>query len=241
MAYQETDARGRLWQTKLTANDLTPIEGAEKLGAIRELGDGRRFRYIRMTGGNCALGTVLMPATLVTVTDVSAAGTTVGPDGATTTLITDADATWTNDAYINWYFQVATAGTGSQEPIKIVGNTKTTLTLEKSITTTVVAGDDGEILAGTGAGVISSSGDLDIACVGVGIGTITQNYYGWVQVGGPGGILGDSFAEGESICPGGNADGQAIVCDNDADNNVIAVCIAASGDNEVQFVDFRIA
>ncbi|KKL87835.1 hypothetical protein LCGC14_1930740 [marine sediment metagenome] len=242
MAYQEQDAYGRLWQTKLTANDSTPIEGAEKLGAVRELADGRRFRYVQMTGTAGALGELLMPATLVTVTDATSASGT-GPDGATTTIITDADAAFTADAYINWYFQLATSMTGSTEPLKIVGNSATTLTLEKSIATALASGgtDDGEILAGTAAGILSSASDLDVAVIGVCVGTLTQNYYGWVQVAGPAAVMSDALGEGESVCPGGNADGQAISADTDADNNIIGVCIGASGTNENGLVDLRIA
>ena len=136
----EENTPSKIFTTKLTANDAT---AQEPLGIIRELADGRKFRYVQMTGSALALGKLIMPATKVTVTDVSVGSTTNGPDGATTTLITDADAAWTVDAYIGWYFQVKTGGSGSKEPIKIVGNTKTTLTLEKQLTTTVAALDDG--------------------------------------------------------------------------------------------------
>ena len=241
MAYQEADARGRLWQTKLTANDSTPVEGAEKLGAIREIADGRRFRYVKMTGGAGSLGLLLMEATKVTVTDATSASG-VGPDGATTTIITDSDATWTVDAYINWYFQLATSMTGSTEPIKIVGNTATTLTLEKSIATALAAGgtDDGEILAGTAAGIGTTSGDLDTAVIGACIGTLTQNYYGWVQVAGIGAMLSDAITEGLAVSSGGNATGHGIARAG-VDDNYIGVCIAASGTDENCLVNFSIA
>ncbi len=241
MAYQETDARGRLWQTKLTANDSTPIEGAEKLGAIRELGDGRQFRYIRMTGGAIALGQLVVAATKVTITDASATSSTIGPDGASTTLVTDPDADWTPDAYINWHFQVATALTGSTEPIKVVGNTKTTLTLEKTITTAMVADDDGEILAATAAGKISAVTDTHQVVIGVGIGTLTQNYYGWVQITGPAAVISHAITENEVACPGGAAGGEALDCDNDADNTPIGTTISTSGTDEYACVNLRLA
>lgn len=239
MAYQNNDAYGRVWQTALTANDSTAVEGVEKLGGIRELADGRVFRYIKMTGADGSLGEVLMPATKVTVTDVSAGSTTVGPDGATTTLITDSDATWTTDAYIGWYFQVATAGTGSTEPLKIVGNTATTLTLEKSLATTVIAGDDGEILAGNSAGVSTTSGDLSMPTVGVCIGTITENYYGWVQVRGIAAVQSDAITEFVTVSPGGNAGGDAVAY-NAVGDNTIGVCVTASGTDENCMVDLSI-
>ena len=237
MAYQ-TQGSSTIFNTLLTANDSTR---KETLGTMRELADGRRFRYIRMTGGAAALGTVLIPAAVVTVTDVSAGGTTVGPDGASTTLITDSDATWVANAYVGWYWQTKAGGTGTTEPIKIVGNTTTTLTLEKTLGTTVIAGDDGEILPGVAAAIISAVTDTGQPVVGIGIGTLTENYYGWVQTAGIAAVLGDTITENESICPGGNAEGQAIVADADADNNVIGVCVGASGDNQNQMVDLRIA
>ena len=238
MAYQEKDAYGKLWSTKLTANDSTP---KETLGAMRELVDGRRFRYIQMTGSAGALGQVLMPATKVAVTNATSANG-VGPDGATTTIITDGDAAWTPDAYIGWYFQLATGMTGSTEPIRIVGNTATTLTLEKSITTALAAGgtDDGEILAGTSAGVLSTAGDIDVACVGICIGTLTQNYYGWVQTAGPAAVMSHAISEGVSVAPGGAAAGEALAAASH-DDNIIGVCIAASGTDEYSLVDLRIA
>ena len=238
MSYQEQGASS-IFSTKLTANDST---AQEALGGLRELADGRRYRYVQMTGSAAALGQVLMPATKVAVTNATSADGT-GPDGATTTIITDSDASWTSDAYKGWYYQTATSMTGSTEPIKIVGNTATTLTLEKSITTALTSAgtDDGEILAGTAAGILSTAGDLDIACVGVAVGTITEDYYGWVQTAGPAAVLSHAITEGESICPGGAAAGEAIAADNDADNNVIGVCIAASGTDEFSFADLRIA
>lgn len=241
MAYQETDAKGRIWNTKITANDSTPREGAEKLGAIREFGDGRRFRYVKMTGGACENGLLLMEATKVTVTDATSASG-VGPDGATTTIITDADGSFTVDAYIGWYFQLATSMTGSTEPIKIVGNSATTLTLERTIATALDSGgtDDGEIIAGTAAGIGTTSGDLDTAVIGVGIGTITQNFYGWVQVSGIGGMLSDAITEGLAVSSGGNATGHGIARAG-ADDNYIGVCIAASGTDEICLVNFNIA
>ena len=238
MAYQEKSGIKSIDATKLTANDST---AQQTLGTLRELADGRKFRYIKMTGSALALGQIVMPATKVAVTNATSANG-VGPDGATTTIITDSDAAWTPGAYEGWYFQVATGMTGSTEPIKIVANSVTTLTLEKQITTALSSAgtDDGEILAGTAAGILSTANDLDVDCLGVGIGTITQNYYGWVQVAGPAAVVSDAITEGDKICPGGNAAGQGIAM-GDYTDNAIGVCVAASGTDEYCFVDLRIA
>lgn len=238
MAYQD-GPKGKLWNTKLTANDST---AKEIIGAIRELADGRAFRYVKMTGGTCALGQVNTIAAAVAISNLTSADG-VGPDGATTTIITDSDASWTADAYVGYYYQTTTGGTGSTEPIKIVANTATTLTLEKSIATALAAGgtDDGEIVAPLGIAAIATANDLDQPVSGVGIGTLTQNYYGWLQIRGYAAVLGDTLTEGESICPGGNANGQAIVADSDADNTIIGYVVAASGDNECNFCCLTIA
>ena len=212
MAYIESTP-STIFETKLTANDST---AKEELGMTRNGSNGRAYRYIQMTGSALSLGGLIMPATKVAVTNATSADGT-GPDGATTTIITDDDATWTVDAYKGWYFQCATSMTGSTEPIMIVGNTATTLTLEKSITTDLASGgtDDGEIVAGNGAGILTTANDLDIPCLGAGIGTITENYYGWVQIRGMGAMLSDAITEGETVSPGGNAAGQGIACDTD--------------------------
>ncbi len=238
MAYQTNDLYG-MWSTKLTANDST---AKETPGAVRELVDGRKFRYIKMTGSALSLGLLVMPATKVAVTNASSANGT-GPDGATTTIITDADATWTVDAYIGWYFQCATAMTGSTEPIKIVGNTANTLTLEKSIGTALATAgtDDGEIVAGTAAGILTAVTDEGQPVIGVGIGTITENYWGWVQMEGIAAVVGDTLTENESISPGGNAVGQAIISTNDSDNVIIGNVIATSGTNEFSLCQIHIS
>lgn len=229
MAYQ-TNSQGKIWKTLLTANDST---AQEEPGVIRELVDGRKFRYIKMTGSALSLGLLVMPATKVGCTDVTSANGT-GPDGATTTIITDANATWTPNAYVGWYYANLTAMTGSQEPIKIVGNTATTLTLEKQLATACSSAgtDDGEIIAGTAAGILTAVTDEGQPVIGVGIGTITENYWGWVQTEGIAAVVGDTLTENESISPGGNAVGQAIVSTNDSDNVIIGNVIATAGNNE---------
>ena len=239
MAYSTQNAKRGIFGTLLTANDAT---AKETLGSIRELADGRRFRYTRMTGSALALGQIIMPATKVAVTNATSA-TGVGPDGANTTIITDSDAAWTPNIYVGWYYQTATAMTGSTEPIKIVGNTATTLTLEKQITTalTTAGTDDGEIIAVNAAGILSTANDLSVHSIGVGIGAITQNYYGWVQIQGPAAVWSDAVTEGYGVCPGGDAAGKGIAQDANGFNTQIGICIAASGTAEYSLVNLRIA
>jgi len=239
MAYKETSVP-TIWNTKLTANDST---AKETLGVIRVLDDGRAFRYIKMTGGALAMGQLAKPAAAVAITNLTAASGN-GPDGATTTIITDTGATMTADQYKDWFFKCDTGMTGSTEAIKIVGNTATTLTLEKSITTTLAVGgtDDGEILPPPGVCIISAVTDASQPCSGVGVGTITQNYHGWVQVRGFGNVLGTAaLTETQPITPGGAATAGQAADGSAATDNVIGICIAAGGANEYNLVDLKIA
>lgn len=227
MAYQERDVDGRLQSTKLTANDST---AQLDIGTIRRLTDGRTFRYVQMTGGALALGKGAVPAAASAITNLTSASG-VGPDGATTTIITDADATWTADAYVGYYFKVDTSMTGSEEAIKIVGNTATTLTLEKSITTALASGgtDDGEIIPPLGVVVISAIDTADQVCAGFGIGTITEDYFGWVQLKGYGNVIPTSaLTEGQNFTLGGaTTTGQVKVGALVTDGSWVGTVVAA--------------
>jgi len=241
MAYQEEDADNRVWATKLTANDSI---AKEVIGSIRKLVDGRVFRYVKMTGAALAQGKLVRPAAVTAITNLTSA-TGTGPDGATTTIITDADGAMTTDAYVGYYFQVATGGTGSTEAIKIVANTATTLTLEKSIGTALAAGgtDDGEIIPPKGVVRLTAVTTPSQNTAGVGIGTITENYFGWVQKEGQGNVICSSaVTEGYPITPGGaSVTGQAMVGTSAATDEIIGFVRAAAGTNEMAMVDLCIA
>ena len=238
MSYQEQGASS-IFSTKLTANDST---AQEALGGLRELADGRRYRYVQMTGSAAALGQVLMPATKVAVTNATSADGT-GPDGATTTIITDSDASWTSDAYKGWYYQTATSMTGSTEPIKIVGNTATTLTLEKSITTALTSAgtDDGTLQAPRAVVQKNSADDLTAVLCGVGIGTITENYYGWIQTRGYAAVISTAALVDGEVCSSGGATtaGQAVVRAG-ATENILGVTVRAGGTDDFQLVDLLV-
>ena len=240
MAYQEGEV-GLLRETKLTANDST---AQTTLGSIRELNDGRKFRYVKMTGGALAQGKLVRPAAVTAITNLTSA-TGIGPDGANTTIITDADGAMTTDAYIGYYFKVDTGMTGSTEAIKVVANTATTLTLEKSIGIALTAAgtDDGELIPPKGVVRITAVTTPSQNTAGVGIGTITENYYGWVQFRGEGNVICSSaVTEGYPITPGGaSVTGQAMVATAIGTDEVIGYVRAAAGTNEMALVDLVIA
>jgi hypothetical protein len=240
MAFQEKDINGRLQSTKLTSNDST---AKEVLGTIRRLIDGRAFRYVKMTGGALAQGKIVKNAASVAITDLTSADG-VGPDGATTTIITDSNASWTPDAYIGYYFKVDTGGTGSEEAIKIVGNTATTLTLERSIGTDLASGgtDDGEIIPSASVVIITAVDDASQPVSGVGIGTITENYFGWVQIKGMGNVLATTaLTETQPVTAGGATTTGQAADGSAATDVVIGTTIAAGSNNAFQAVMLNIA
>lgn len=238
MAYEEKDIDGRLQSTKLTANDST---AQLPIGTIRRLEDGRAFRYVQMTVGALAIGQLVKAAAVVDIDDLSTADG-VGPDGATTTIVTKSGATWTPDAYVGWYFKADTGGGGTEEAIKIVGNSATTLTLEKSIGTDMTADDDGEIVAPLGVVIITTTTTATQKACGVGIGTITQDYFGWVQIRGYANVLATTgLTETKEATPGGaTTPGQAADSGGTTDY-MIGWCVAAGGNNKQQLIYLNIA
>jgi hypothetical protein len=101
--------------------------------------------------------------------------------------------------------------------------------------------DDGEIIAPIYVAAIATASNLSQPCSGVGIGTLTQNYYGWLQTRGYAGVLGDTLTEGYSINPGGNANGQAAINTTNSFERTIGYCVATSGDNEMALCMLSIA
>ena len=239
MAYQGNTV-SKIFSTKLTANDST---AKETLGTVRELADGRKFRYVKMTGADGALGRVYVRGAVVSITTNLTSANGKGPDGATTTIITASDESYTPDAYIGYYFKVTTAMTGSEEPIKIVGNTATTLTLERQLGTACNSAgtDDATLQAPRSVVQKCSADDLTAVLCGVGIGTITQNYYGWVQTRGYAAVISTAALVDGEVCSSGGATtaGQAVVRAG-ATENILGITIRAGGTNDYQLVDLLV-
>lgn len=222
-----------LWKTALDANDDSRME---TLGAIRRLADGRTFRYVKMTGSAAAEGKLMTIATKVSITS-----TATGGSSAEDNIVTDSAGAMTPNAYVGYYFQCATAGTGSVTPRKIIANTATTITLEKALAT-ACATDSAEIVAPKGVVKLSPIDDLDQPVSGVAQGVITENYFGWIQIKGFGSLLSTSaLTEGDSCSPGGATTAGQAADRAAADDGLIGYCVAAAGSNECQLVDLNIA
>jgi len=230
-SYLKSDGYFKLWNTTLDANDSS---AKETIGAIRRLEDGRTFRYVQMTVTALSEGLLVKPAAVTAITNLTS--------DTAKKVITDADATWTTNAYVGYYFKVNVSMTGSEEPRKIVANTATTLTLEKALTTGLASGgtDDGEIIPPPGVVVVAAVSDQSQPVCGVGIGTISIGYYGWVQIKGFGSVVGSNLTETQPITPGGATAGYAL--DGAAATDVVVgTCIAgSSGTGKPQLVMLNI-
>ena len=232
-SYLKSDGYFQLWKTTLDANDSRVME---TIGALRELEDGRAFRYVKMTGASATEGMVLVPAAVVAITSTASGGSSVENN-----VVTDSAGAMTINQYVGYYFKVNTGGTGSEEARKIVANTATTLTLERPLGTAASA-DSAEIIAPLGIVVKCTAADLDIAVSGVAWGAITQNYYGWVQVRGYANVLSTAaLTEGLMTSSGGATLAGQAADYAAANDNYIGTAVAAGGVNNFQLVDLMIA
>jgi len=223
-SYKKSDVLPQLWKTMLDANDSS---ACETIGAVRMLEDGRRFRYVQITGGAAVEGRIFMPAAVTAITSAATGGSS-----SESNVVTVSGASYTTNAYVGYYYQTATGGTGSTEPRKIVANTATTLTLEKPVATAASA-DSAEIIPPPGIVVANTASDLDLPVSGVAQNAITQNYYGWIQTRGFASVLATAaITEGLEISPGGATTAGQAVARGGADDVTIGICVAAAGANE---------
>ncbi len=231
-SYSKSSGHNQLWNTDLLANDST---AQEVIGAIRVLEDGRKFRYVKMTGAAATEGMVLVPAAVVAITTAATGGA-----AATSNVVTVASAAYTANAYVGYYFKVNTAGTGSEEARKIVANTVDTLTLERPLGT-AASSDSAEIIAPLGVARKCTASDLDIPVSGISIGAITQNYYGWAQISGFANVLATTaLTEGSMVSSGGATTAGQAADYAAANDDYIGTAVAAGGNNNFQLVQLSI-
>jgi hypothetical protein len=231
-SYSKSNGFIQAWKTGLDANDST---AQETLGAIRMLEDGRKFRYVKMTGAACTEGMVLVPAAVVSISSAATGGA-----AATDNVVTVTGATYTTNAYIGYYFKVATGGTGSEEARKIIANTATTLTLERPLGT-AASSDSAEIIAPKGVVVKCTASDLDITCSGIAWGPITQDYFGWIQISGYATVISTSaLTEGQMTSTGGATTAGCAADYAAANDDYIGTCVAAGTATGFQLVNLAI-
>ena len=230
--YLKSDSYFKLWATSLDANDST---AKETIGAIRKLEDGRTFRYVKMTGQAITAGLLVIPAAATSITNLTS--------DTTKKIITDADAAWTSNEYVGYYYKTDVNMTGSEEAIKIVANTATTFTLERALTTGLASAgtDDGKIIPPPGVVVIAATTDQSQIVSGVTIGAITENYFGWVEIKGYGNVVGTNLTATQPITPGGATAGYALDSAAATDVQIGYVKAGSSGTGKSQLVMLNIS
>ena len=146
------------------------------LGTRFETEDGRVFRYVQMTGGAAALGTVLERAGAVAVDTVSS--------GSDLLTITKASAGWTAGAYAGDYAYIDESAAPAEEGQcrRILQNTTDTLYLDRPLTTALDV-TDCDLTIIRPYRMIAATAAVTTPVSGVSaVGAITENYYGWIQV-----------------------------------------------------------
>ena len=152
------------------------VGGVPQLGSLAGTEDGKVFQYVQMTGGAAALGTVLERAAVVEEETVSSSADLmkIETGGVTTT--------WVAGAFIGDYVWVD-AGTGAGQTRRIVDNTTVALTLDRPLATALAVADS-DIWIIRPFRVIAATAAILTPVAGVSVGVITEDYFGWAQVGG---------------------------------------------------------
>jgi hypothetical protein len=168
------------------------------LGTMASTGDGRFFRYVKTGGTALVPGKLYQSAAETTGWENLACAAAVKGDK---TIVTTSTITATANQLAGGYVTVTAAGqAGAGYSYKIAGNTAAagavcTIYLEDPLLTALtVTASTIDIIANPFAEVILSVGSGS-GCTGTPIGVavypVTAEYYGWVQVKGPCGVLAD--------------------------------------------------
>lgn len=165
-------------------------------GALASTGDGRFFRYAKVGGTALVPGKLYQaPAETTGWENLACAAAVVGAKKIVTTSTITATANQLAGGYV-----VITASTGAGYSYKISSNTAAsgavcTITLEDPLLTAmdvststidIVANPYAEVVVSAGSGSGATSTPL-----GVAVFAVTAEYYGWLQVAGPVGVLAD--------------------------------------------------
>ena len=166
------------------------------VGAMRELADGRRFRYAYF-GAATAAGLLVSQDVSATAVVNILNKVTAGSIGDTTVTITDATTlgSATADQYAGGYLHT-TGGAGAGHTYRIRGNTAASsnavdFSLYDGLVVAVTTATDVAI-TGSLYGSVGAATAADYGASGVTMRAMTVNYYGWVQTRGVCTIKSDS-------------------------------------------------
>jgi len=174
----------------------------EDLGQIALDQYGNTYRYVQLKNaigarGKLVITTKTAEATLASSTDLLE--------------VTQAAAGWTANQYAGHSLFIDD-GTGEGQVRRIKSNTETVLTLEQALTTALsVADSDGTVFSENHVNISAITATIQ-AVQGVSVMAHTDEYYGWIQIGGVAEVLvGAAVATDTYITPGDDTTGQGKV------------------------------
>lgn len=166
------------------------------IGTLRELEDGRRFRYGQAAGTIPAGRLVAQDFSLSAVTENNDIATAAAV-GATEVILTDATdlGSATKDQYEGGYLHISDDG-GEGHTYRIKGNSAAssnavTFTLYDGLVVALTTTSDTAITGNPWKELVSATAAGDMVVSGVSMVAVTDNYYAWFQTSGVATVLAD--------------------------------------------------
>lgn len=217
----------------------------QDLGATAETKDGRRFRYAKAGEALSAGDLVRAAANVANHLNAAAATTAAGAEEISVTLGATAVAA---DDYAGGLL-VVNAGTGKGQQFKIIGNTKaassgvTRVKIAGALKTALDTSDSKVSLFPNRYNGVTDETTAALRAVGVCPRDFASGDYGWLQVGGPCGVLneGSAIALADPVIPSTSAAGAvAGIGSVAATDQIVGFALYAGADGEVRPVDLTI-
>lgn len=188
-------------QKRISKAELFTEDAAaeEKVGQVAFDQYGNVYRYVQFKDAVAARGKIV-------ITDTNDEDTLAS---STDLLqITQAGASWTSNQYAGYLIHI-NDGTGEGQVRRVRSNTATVLTLEQALATALSVTDSDGIVFSASHCKIAAITTLIQAVQGVSLMAHTDEYFGWLQIGGVAEVLiGEAAAVNEYVTPGDDTTGQ---------------------------------
>ena len=158
----------------------------ERIGALRILSDGRKFRYGKAGAANLSSGKMGVAAQVAAdVTNETAIAAAIGVKVLELTITS---ATYAEDYFKGGYLQINDeAGEGYQYPIEsstaVAAGTAISITLEEGVKVALTTSSEFTLVHSPWMATVESATDENIP-VGIPVVAVTAAYYYWAQTGG---------------------------------------------------------
>jgi hypothetical protein len=228
----------------LRSNDQYP---SMEIGTKAETADGRRFRYAKAGGSGIVVGKLYQGAAQTTGwQDLDVVAAAKGD----TVITTSSTMTATLNQLAGGFMVVTNDSTYPGYTYKIKSNTAASgavcvITLEEPLAQSIVGSTSSDVdLVKHPYDYVElwDASNHDCTPVGVGVFPITASYYGWLQVGGPCGVLVDSdnMTVGMIMVGSDDVDGCVGPCETDALWGVVGTAMTTGSSTEYGFVNLNI-